>query len=103
MLLFFRALEKFELERKMRELNVSEMTEVSGGCYLLLGSFALGVLTGHESWGNNWGGNSCGYAPPPPPPPSNNCGCGTPSFPIANGGWFGGSFNDVLNSIIHNS
>lgn len=87
----------------MRELNVSEMTEVSGGCCLLLGGFVLGALTGLEGWGNNWGGNSCGHVPAPPPPPSNNCGCGTASFPIANGGWVGGSFNDVLNSIIHSS
>ncbi|MCH4090639.1 hypothetical protein [Acetobacter sp.] len=91
----------------MRELNVAEMAEVSGGCFLL-GSIALGVLSSLGNWGSSWGGNSwggssCGYVPAPPPPPSNNCGCNTPSFSGANGGWIGGSFNDVLNSIIRNS
>ena len=93
----------------MRELNVAEMEEVSGGTFLLLGSLVLGALSGladlGHNWGGNngggntWGGNSWGG--------NNNggssCGCGTTSFPAGNGGWVGGSFNDVLNNIIHSS
>ncbi|MCE0742989.1 hypothetical protein LWC05_03665 [Acetobacter sicerae] len=88
----------------MRELNVAETEEVSGGCCLLLGGLVLGALAGLDKWGgSSWGGNGGGCGPAPAPAPSNNCGCGTSSFPVANGGWIGGSFNDVLNNIIHSA
>lgn len=68
----------------MRELNVAETAEVSGGCCLLLGGLILGALSGFGSscgggsfswgsncggfsWGGNWGGNCGGgsYVPAP--------------------------------------
>lgn len=112
----------------MRELNVAETAEVSGGCCLLLGGLILGALSGFGSscgggsfswgsncggfsWGGNWGGNCGGgsYVPAPPkgcggpgyvPAPSNNCGYSTAGWG-GNGGWIGGSFSSVLNNIIH--